>query len=68
MNCRKLNYDFVIGGTGFTLEKGWGGRKGRLGFSFFFTVTINKLHIISDYCEHDMHLIHTKREFFFGKL
>lgn len=25
----------VIGGTGFTLEKGWG-RKGRLGFIFFY--------------------------------
>lgn len=35
MNCRKLNYDFVIGGTGFTLEKGWG-RKGRLGFNFCY--------------------------------
>lgn len=35
MNCRKLNYDFVIGGTDFTLEKGWG-RKGRLGFIFFY--------------------------------
>lgn len=34
MNCRKFNYDFVIGGIGFILEKGWG-CKGRLGFSVF---------------------------------
>lgn len=54
-------YFFVIG-TGFTLEMGGGG------FRFFFTVTINKLHIISDYCEHDMQLIHTKREFFLKTL
>lgn len=51
MKCRTIMI-FVIG-TGFTLEKGWG-RKGRVGFRFFFTVMINKLHIISDYCEHDM--------------
>lgn len=40
MNCTKLNYDFVIGGTGFTLERGGGVR---VGWDLIFvTATINK--------------------------
>lgn len=58
---------FVIG-TGFTVERGGGGVRVGWDLDFFFTVTINKLHIISDYCEHDMQLIHTKREFFLKTL
>lgn len=67
MKCRTLNYDFCHWYR-FYFGKGWGGVSLGWDLDFFFTVTINKLHIISDYCEHDMQLIHTKREFFLKTL
>lgn len=36
----------------------------RVGWDLVIFYCHDKQHIISDYCEHDMHLIHTKREFF----